>query len=51
MRWLQWDVTFWAERLKEAKYAISDEELRPFFALPNVLEGLFKVCVGAGRMG
>ena len=39
----QWDVTFWAERLREAKYDITDEELRPFFALPSVLEGLFKV--------
>lgn len=38
-----WDVTYWAERLKEAKYAISDEELRPYFALPNVLDGLFKL--------
>ena len=40
-----WDMTFWAERLREAKYNITDEELRPFFALPNVLEGLFKVPV------
>ena len=39
----QWDVSFWAERLKETKYAISDEELRPYFALPTVLEGLFKL--------
>jgi Peptidase family M3 len=38
-----WDVTFWAERLREAKYSITDEELRPYFALPNVLEGLFGV--------
>lgn len=38
-----WDVTYWAERLKEAKYSISDEELRPYFALPNVLDGLFKL--------
>jgi oligopeptidase A len=37
----QWDVSFWAERLKESKYSISDEELRPYFALPTVLEGLF----------
>ncbi len=36
-----WDITYWAERLKEDKYSISDEELRPYFALPNVLEGLF----------
>lgn len=38
-----WDINFWAERLREAKYAITDEELRPYFALPNVLQGLFKV--------
>lgn len=37
----QWDVSFWAERLKEAKYSIEEEQLRPYFALPNVLQGLF----------
>jgi oligopeptidase A len=37
----QWDIGFWAERLREAKYAITDEELRPYFSLPNVLEGVF----------
>jgi Zn-dependent oligopeptidase len=42
---LWWDVAFWAERLREAKYDLKDEELRPYFALPTVLEGLFKVCV------
>lgn len=26
---------------REDKYAITDEELRPYFALPNVLDGLF----------
>ena len=36
-----WDVAYWAERLREAKYAFSDEQLRPYFALPNVLDGLF----------
>ena len=39
----QWDVSFWAERLREDKYNITDEELRPYFALPNVLKGLFQV--------
>ena len=48
---MQWDVSFWAERLKEAKYSISDEELRPYFALPHVLEGLFKVGRGGGGEG
>jgi oligopeptidase A len=36
-----WDVAFWAERLREAKYAFNDEQLRPYFALPTVLDGLF----------
>lgn len=30
-------------RGREAKYNITDEELRPYFSLPNVLEGLFGV--------
>ncbi|OGQ21734.1 MAG: peptidase M3 [Deltaproteobacteria bacterium RBG_16_71_12] len=36
-----WDVGFWAERLREQRYAFSEEELRPYFPLPRVLEGLF----------
>jgi oligopeptidase A len=36
-----WDVAFWAERLREERYAYSDEQLRPYFPLPRVLEGLF----------
>jgi len=36
-----WDVTFWSERLKESKFDMTQEELRPYFALPAVLEGMF----------
>ena len=36
-----WDIGFWAERLKEATYELKEEELRPYFPLPAVLEGLF----------
>ncbi len=36
-----WDIPFWAERLREERYAYSDEELRPYFSLPRVLSGLF----------
>lgn len=36
-----WDVPFWAERLREKRYAYTDEELRPYFPLPKVLDGLF----------
>jgi len=36
-----WDVTFWSERLKESKFDMTQEELRPYFALPSVLDGMF----------
>jgi oligopeptidase A len=38
-----WDVAFHAERLQRERFAISDEELRPYFPLPRVLDGLFQV--------
>ncbi|MFO0749013.1 MAG: M3 family metallopeptidase [Myxococcota bacterium] len=36
-----WDVPFWARRLREARFTYSDEDLRPYFPLPQVLEGAF----------
>jgi oligopeptidase A len=36
-----WDMAFWAERLREQEFDYSEEELRPYFPLPRVLEGLF----------
>ena len=39
-----WDVAFWAERLREKRYAFTDEELRPYFSLDRVLDGLFELC-------
>ena len=38
---MPWDVTFWSERLKESKFDMKEEELRPYFALPSVLDGMF----------
>ncbi|KAK9061944.1 hypothetical protein SSX86_019128 [Deinandra increscens subsp. villosa] len=38
-----WDTTFWSERLRESKYEINEEELRPYFSLPKVMEGLFSL--------
>jgi oligopeptidase A len=38
-----WDVGFYAERLQRARFAVSQEELRPYFPLPRVLAGLFEV--------
>jgi len=36
-----WDSAFWAERVREQRFDYSEEELRPYFPLPRVLEGLF----------
>ncbi len=38
-----WDHAFYAERLREARYALSQETLRPYLPLPSVLDGLFEV--------
>jgi len=38
-----WDVSFYAERLQRKRFAISQEELRPYLPLPRVLAGLFEV--------
>ncbi|MEL7420837.1 MAG: M3 family metallopeptidase [Cyanobacteria bacterium J06555_3] len=36
-----WDTSFWAEKQREAKFDFKEEELRPYFSLPRVLDGLF----------
>ena len=41
---VQWDVAFWAERLREERFSFTDEELRPYFSLEPVLEGLYSLC-------
>ncbi|MED6218360.1 hypothetical protein PIB30_026052 [Stylosanthes scabra] len=38
-----WDITFWSERLRESKYDINEEELRPYFSLPKVMDELFNL--------
>jgi len=39
-----WDIPYWSERLRRAKFEISDEILKPWFPAPKVIEGLFEVC-------
>ncbi|MCS7067367.1 MAG: M3 family metallopeptidase [Meiothermus sp.] len=38
-----WDIAYYAEKQRKALYDFDEEELRPYFALPNVLEGLFEI--------
>lgn len=36
-----WDWSFYSEKLKSAKYSVSDEVVRPYFELENVKKGVF----------
>ena len=38
-----WDTAFAAERLKQERYSFSENELKQYFPLPKVLDGLFGV--------
>ncbi|WP_096086883.1 M3 family metallopeptidase [Agaribacterium haliotis] len=38
-----WDISYYSEKLRQQKYAVSQEELRQYFTLPRVLDGLFNV--------
>jgi len=38
-----WDLAYYSEKLKQSRYAISDEELRPYFPKDKVVNGLFEV--------
>ena len=38
---MPWDFSYYAEMLKEQKYALNEEELRPYFELEQVKQGVF----------
>jgi len=38
-----WDISYYSERLQEAHYSVSQEELRQYFPLSRVLDGVFDV--------
>ncbi|ALG69346.1 oligopeptidase A [Beggiatoa leptomitoformis] len=38
-----WDIPYYSEKLRHLRYELSQETLRPYFPLPNVLQGLFQV--------
>jgi peptidyl-dipeptidase Dcp len=39
---MPWDFSYYSEKLKEKKYKFNEEELRPYFKLENVVEGVFE---------
>ncbi len=38
-----WDVPYLSEKLKEARYSFSEQEVKQYFTAPKVLAGLFKI--------
>jgi len=38
-----WDIPYYSEKLRHHKYAISQEELKPWFPEPRVVSGLFAI--------
>ncbi len=38
-----WDLAYVSEKLKEKRYAFSDQEVKQYFTEPKVLDGLFRI--------
>ena len=39
----KWDTAYISEKIKQARFSFNEEELKPYFALPKVIAGLFKI--------
>ena len=39
----KWDSAYYAEKLKQKRFDLDDEKLKPYFKLENVISGAFKV--------
>ena len=37
---MAWDYNYWADKLKNDKYAFNDEDMKPYFELNNTIEGV-----------
>ncbi len=38
-----WDIAFWARTMRESLFNFTEEELRPYFPMPVVLDGFFNL--------
>ena len=38
-----WDVAYWSEKLRKENYDFDEEEVRPYFAIGEVIEGMFRL--------
>lgn len=38
-----WEVAYWSEKRRHEQYDFDAEELRPYFCVPDVLSGMFKL--------
>ena len=43
----KWDAAFYGEKLKQKRFDLDDEKLKPYFKLENVIDGVFTV---AGKL-
>ena len=41
-----WDVGYWTEQRRKALYAFDTEELRPYYSMQSVLDGMFSIYAG-----
>ncbi len=39
-----WDVSYFAEKMRAEQMDFNEEDLRPYFPLPQVLKGMFEIC-------
>jgi peptidyl-dipeptidase Dcp len=38
-----WDYSYWADKLKNAKYSFNDEDMRPYFEMENTIKGVLNL--------